>query len=184
MDRMKLKFILSWQMWITIAQNIVTTVFFGMLHQAGVIPTMLDVHDHLCNHTLASYNNRIQIVVWRSFMPPRHLILPAGKGGEGVSIDDRQSMPVELLAETLSSDPGREKILLGPSWALNKDVEAYFQGLGISLAPLTRSYLHLDTDHLGESISEYRKGRSSLFESFSYAAWSVEHVADTTAQEE
>ncbi|UZJ56049.1 hypothetical protein CBS101457_005369 [Exobasidium rhododendri] len=161
---------------ITIVQYLATAVFFGILHQGGMIPAMLDVNDQLRSRTLARNADPIQLTFWRSFMPPRHLITPIGKSGESVLVHDRQSMSVEDMARTLvPSHTDSQHLLFGPAWALNNDVKTYLRNLGLHLTPLTRPYLHLDTDHLGESISEYRGGRG-LFESFSYAAWSVDHV--------
>lgn len=108
-------------------------------------------------------------------MPPRHLIVPSGSTqNHHTTVHDLQSSPVELLAGNLSAGVDARQILFSPSWALNKDVKAYLHSQGIILTTLTSPYLHLDTDHLAESISMYQGGES-LWQSFSYAAYNVEH---------
>lgn len=105
-------------------------------------------------------------------MPPRHLIIPALKGSNKVLVDDCQSMPIDLLVKKMADSIARVIIFL-PSWTRTKEAMTILHDQGFTLTPITPPYLHLDTDHLGESIAAYRQGQS-LWESFSYAAYSVQ----------
>jgi phosphatidylinositol glycan class Z len=146
-------------------------VFFGLLHQGGTIPAMLDVHRQLSHLASAQGSTAVQLLFWRSFMPPRHLILPTFKGLSEVLVDDCQSMPVALLAKKMAESAANVIVFL-PSWSRTKEAMDVLHHHGLSLTPVTPSFLHIDTDHLAESIAAYHQGQS-LWQSFSYAAYSV-----------
>jgi hypothetical protein len=155
------------------------TTFFGVLHQGGTIPAMLDVQKMLQHTVTPDVPSTVQAFFWRSFMPPRHLL---SSTSNGVTVQDCQSIPVEQLTQAISVDSSERKILFGPSWALNEDVKAFLLKQGFALTPLTKHFLHLDADHLGESISEYQRGQT-LFQSFSYAAWNIDPVSGAMMKE-
>jgi hypothetical protein len=112
-------------------------------------------------------------------MPPRHLIIPAGEAGRDMAVMDCQSMPVEKMTSSISTDSHAQQILFAPAWALTEHVKTYLHSRGLALAPLTSPYLHLDTDHLGESIAMLHRG-NELWRSFSYQAWVIDRLNDTT----
>ena len=59
----------------------ILTVMLGYLHQGGVIPSLLRINEELRNGGGAifvekSIRGELDLVFWRTFMPPRHLFLP------------------------------------------------------------------------------------------------------------
>jgi len=71
-----------WILWIT--HSIIVTVLLGYLHQGGLVPTLLKLNDELrlgpestlLKNVVAT--DGIDFVFWKTFMPPRHLLLPLG----------------------------------------------------------------------------------------------------------
>lgn len=59
----------------------VLTVVFGYLHQGGVIPAIFALNRELRDPaTRLGGANDVDVVFWRTFMPPRHLLLPIPQG--------------------------------------------------------------------------------------------------------
>lgn len=57
------------------------TILFGYLHQGGLVPALLKLNDELRKPGLPFLkqpveDEMLQVVFWRTFMPPRHLLLP------------------------------------------------------------------------------------------------------------
>lgn len=68
-----------WAVWLTHAA--IFTVLFGYLHQGGVLPalhrlsvTLREIEDN--PHIWPGPDGAVEVVFWRTFMPPRHLFLP------------------------------------------------------------------------------------------------------------
>lgn len=70
---------------IWILHSFLFTALFGYLHQAGLVPSLLALNDSLRSPgmpflslppTTASPPAEIELVFWKTFMPPRHLVLP------------------------------------------------------------------------------------------------------------
>ena len=55
--------------WVT--ANTFSLIFYGFIHQGGLIKAMLHMADDTPSHT------SLNIIFWRSYMPPQHLILPS-----------------------------------------------------------------------------------------------------------
>jgi hypothetical protein len=114
----------------TLAQGVLAALFFNYLHQAGSVPALLRLNAELAHG---------DVHVWRSFMPPAHLLL-AGAGGAQVTLHDHGSAPAQTVAAALA--PGA--FLLAPAWA------------HATLPPRANSTVlavygpHLDMDHLPE----------------------------------
>jgi phosphatidylinositol glycan class Z len=162
----------SEQLCLTIVQSIGMAIFFGLLHQAGTIPAMLSVHSQLPGLQEDLESMPFQLLFWRSFMPPRHLILPALRGAKAILVDDCRSMSVINLASKIS-DSISKTIIFMPSWTRTEETMSFFRDHDLTFTRITKNFLHLDTDHLGESVAAYRQGQS-LWQSFSYAAYRVQ----------
>lgn len=192
-------------------------LFFGVLHQAGVVPALLRINEEVLHFSGAVPLNKatlqalalqgeggaeglwlgdllntpgsaagvgvgvggvtLVVHVWRSFMPPRHLLLPAGAGA-GASglprvtlIDHGSQTPQDLLANLSGTASKQEQeqehhLLLAPTWALDSllpllsadDSAATATGGHSPLQLDTLALLspHVDTDHLSESWSLLR----------------------------
>lgn len=63
-------------LWLT--HSILFTVLFGYLHQGGLLPALFALNGQLHDPSTATRN--VDIVLWRTFMPPRHLLLPTCDG--------------------------------------------------------------------------------------------------------
>lgn len=153
-------------------------IFFGILHQGGTIPSMIDIQTLLPSLASDQDTSSIQLLFWNSFMPPRHLILPINQGAKKVLVSDCQSIPISQLLDviTTSTESAAKIILFLPSWALNMDGnKEMLRNHNIVLTPLTRYYPHVDTDHLVESIAAIFHGHQ-IWESFSYAAYNVQQT--------
>ncbi|CEH11890.1 Putative alpha 1,2 mannosyltransferase [Ceraceosorus bombacis] len=117
-------------------QHAVLTILFSFLHHGAVLPTLFNINNALSgrksagwlplsDHTgPASPTASLHIIFWRTFMPPRHLILPlqprgSSQGGSQTrypTISDHGSMPARTLAawlrstgRTLSTSPNQSR---------------------------------------------------------------------------
>lgn len=64
--------------------NLALAIVYGVLHQGGVVPSLIDLHDRLLtlkqetpsdlNGTLAS------VTYWKTYMPPWHLLAVSAEG--------------------------------------------------------------------------------------------------------
>ena len=59
-----------------IAHSIALVLVFGVAHQGGVVPALVAVNARLRSAPPAPS----QVVVWRTYMPPRHLVTPVVAG--------------------------------------------------------------------------------------------------------
>ena len=70
-----------WAVWL--AHSALFTVLFGYMHQGGLLPALFELNETLREDGLPGLVNppgsdgAIELVFWRTFMPPRHLFLPA-----------------------------------------------------------------------------------------------------------
>ncbi len=84
-----------WALWL--AHAAVFTVLFGYWHQGGVVPALVQLHNQLAEglpslHHKPGPDGAVEVVFWRTFMPPRHLFIPTSskrQGGPGLSQIDR-----------------------------------------------------------------------------------------------
>ncbi|GAA5908564.1 hypothetical protein JCM5296_000592 [Sporobolomyces johnsonii] len=64
-------------LWLT--HSVLFTLLFGYLHQGGLLLAIFALNRELRNSTSPLVmGETLNIVFWRTFMPPRHLLLPAG----------------------------------------------------------------------------------------------------------
>lgn len=68
-------------MWIL--HSIILTTMLGYLHQGGLVPSLLRINQELRGGGATifgkgAYRAKLDLVFWRTFMPPRHLFLPLG----------------------------------------------------------------------------------------------------------
>ncbi|GAA5860975.1 hypothetical protein JCM3774_003210 [Rhodotorula dairenensis] len=69
-----------WGFWL--AHSVLFTALFGFLHQGGIIPALFQLNSDLRATSPGHLGalQEIDIVFWRTFMPPRHLLLPIPSG--------------------------------------------------------------------------------------------------------
>jgi hypothetical protein len=124
----------------TLTQGVLAALFFNYLHQAGSVPALLRLNAEL------AHGARVEVHVWRSFMPPAHLLL-AGTGDARIALHDHGSAPASAVAAALA--PGA--LLLAPAWAR------------ATLPPCANASVwavhgpHLDMDHLPEMSALVRE---------------------------
>ncbi|KAI7900853.1 Alg9-like mannosyltransferase family-domain-containing protein [Cokeromyces recurvatus] len=116
-----------WTMWIIF--NIVTTYIFSVIHQGGIVPAMgflqrqttnihdchiLDSGDLSCTIGLSNltnigenpFNVTTNIVFYKTYMPPRHLlVIPKENGNNHINIFDYSSQLNKTIAQ-LNNSPG------------------------------------------------------------------------------
>ncbi|GAA6014017.1 hypothetical protein JCM11491_003489 [Sporobolomyces phaffii] len=65
-----------WALWIL--HSAIFTAFFGYLHQGGLVPTLLRLNRELRapESPMLAGIETVELVFWKTFMPPRHLVLP------------------------------------------------------------------------------------------------------------
>lgn len=64
-----------------LVHSLIFTALFGYLHQGGLVPATLALNEHLRDSTSRLGAARVvNVVFWRTFMPPRHLLLPLAPG--------------------------------------------------------------------------------------------------------
>ncbi|GAA5873166.1 hypothetical protein JCM8547_006806 [Rhodosporidiobolus lusitaniae] len=92
-----------WTLWIL--HTILFTALFGYLHQGGLLPALFELNAEFRRPSSElSGANQIDLVFWKTFMPPRHLLLPAGSTAfPAIRIVDLAGAPVPSLLSTLSS---------------------------------------------------------------------------------
>ncbi|KAL8290620.1 hypothetical protein RQP46_002878 [Phenoliferia psychrophenolica] len=91
-----------WILW-TI-HSVIFTTLFGYLHQGGLVPTLLQLNSHLRSPSLlfpshATPPPSISLIFWKTFMPPRHLLIPP------LSPSSLQPPPPTLHLQDLSGAP-------------------------------------------------------------------------------
>ncbi|KZT21480.1 glycosyltransferase family 22 protein [Neolentinus lepideus HHB14362 ss-1] len=144
-----------WILWVL--TNVILTVLFGFLHQAGVVSSLFHVHEYISNDLL--FPGHTEVVYWRTYMPPRHLLgIPEHNVDiRSVSVTDLAGASPDGLLEiihsiTLSTDtrtPLCTKVyLVAPFWATDSvQLDAH------SFHLETRIWPHLDMDHIRESVN-------------------------------
>ncbi|PWN93638.1 hypothetical protein FA10DRAFT_299006 [Acaromyces ingoldii] len=143
----------------SLVQHLLVTLLFSIAHQAGIVPSLLQVNQDL----LHDHQRPVELHFWRSFMPPRHLLLPPHSHA---TVQDHGSATASTMASALSHTPPTNdtlRLLFAPTWAvvtLNKD--------DLPFSPLYTFRPHLDMDHLGETVDAWRNGARSLTDSAAY----------------
>ncbi|GAA5986130.1 hypothetical protein JCM11641_004719 [Rhodosporidiobolus odoratus] len=179
-----------WTLWLI--HSLLFTIFFGFLHQGGVVPASLALNADLRDPTTAlGRSAHVNIVFWRTFMPPRHLLLPLSQTKQPpppvVRVTDLAGSPPGTLSATLTSLHSRDRslqdlsmakvVLAAPAYAVdthnltcNPAGPTFSTNASDGLAtwclqPLfgRKTFgIHVDTDRLGELAQARRWGRTGL----------------------
>ena len=157
-----------------VAQHLLLVCFYS-LHHCALLPTLFHLNALLRASTPTpalelsphSFPLRTELHVWRTFMPPRHLVLPPRDVDvwARASVQDHGSLDVEQLAGLLLAPrnievppmprtlepPSNEllRLLIAPAWAL-PPLEAELQRREARTDVLYVSQPQLDMDHLPE----------------------------------
>lgn len=92
-----------------LVHSTIFTVLFGYLHQGGLLPALFALNGQLRDPTTAlGASSAIDIVFWRTFMPPRHLLLPTVDGAHLpsqitlIAIDKGASLAGDLVVPAVT----------------------------------------------------------------------------------
>ncbi|GAA6050678.1 hypothetical protein JCM3770_000888 [Rhodotorula araucariae] len=112
-----------WALWLI--HSLLFTVVFGYLHQGGLLPAIFAVNEELRDPTTQLGGaGEVDVVFWRTFMPPRHLLLPLAREGSSVPavrVTDLAGAPFATLLSTLSSAKlarSSRVVLVAPAYAV------------------------------------------------------------------
>ncbi|GAA5889266.1 hypothetical protein JCM5296_005850 [Sporobolomyces johnsonii] len=155
--------------------SVLFTILFGYLHQGGLLPAIITLNRELRNSTSPLVmGETLDIVFWRTFMPPRHLLLPAGANElPSIRVTDMAGVAPQLLLFTLaalphpSSDPvspnTSHRLLVAPAYAVDtlagefdsssSTFQATFGDRQLCLNQLFDAQtfgVHVDMDRLGD----------------------------------
>ncbi|KAI0719705.1 Alg9-like mannosyltransferase family-domain-containing protein [Fomitopsis betulina] len=140
-----------WIPWVV--SNVVLSIVFGIFHQGGVIPSLMNLHDHLghinrtappdFNGTLAS------VVYWKTYPPQWHmLVLSVEEVASGkFKLRDLKDTPSSQLIEHLITTAARESLVVAPLHALEAITEEERKCFELR----DRMFPHLDSDHMSEA---------------------------------
>lgn len=169
--------------WIT--ANAALAVLFGVLHQGGVVPSLFRIHDIVYNDARGIHTHDFQIVYWKTYMPPRHLLAIRQEGttmcicahvqygadhlvilldvdSRKISVQDLSGASPDMALDALLIFTAFPKL---PSTLLVAPFHAV-QELGEQVAECLmerdRVFPHLDLDHIGESVQTGWKDGLSL----------------------
>ncbi|KAM0786437.1 hypothetical protein ACM66B_001901 [Microbotryomycetes sp. NB124-2] len=156
-----------WTFWLL--HSCIFLGLFGYLHQGGLIPNTLKLNDMLRRGDLPgqAQTRHIDLVFWRTFMPPRHLLLPLRRSGASdvrharINVTDLAGASIDKLVNVLDelaggSDSARLTLLIAPtSSILRRDTGLQARLQSAALSPLPggmESKLHLDMDRIGDFV--------------------------------
>ncbi|CDR36110.1 hypothetical protein NBRC10512_004991 [Rhodotorula toruloides] len=92
-----------WALWLV--HSTIFTILFGYLHQGGLLPALFALNGQLGDPSTALGASKVvDIVFWRTFMPPRHLLLPIVDGGSivpAVRVADLAGASFDIFVSTL-----------------------------------------------------------------------------------
>lgn len=169
--------------WIT--ANAALAVLFGVLHQGGVVTSLFRIHDIVYNDARGIHTHDFQIVYWKTYMPPRHLLAIRQEGttmcicahvqygadhlvilldidSRKISVQDLSGASPDMALDALLIFTAFPKL---PSTLLVAPFHAV-QELGEQVAECLmerdRVFPHLDLDHIGESVQTGWKDGLSL----------------------
>ncbi|BGP17720.1 hypothetical protein JCM10213_005300 [Rhodosporidiobolus nylandii] len=170
-----------------LVHSLVLTALFGYLHQGGLIRSLFALSDALQNPSSAlGEAEKVNIVFWRTFMPPRHLLLPTSRGDAlppAVNITDLAGAPSPDMLATLSllsaaSPVTSSTLLVAPAYnvdALALACPAFLPPRGENTRPCLRPLfdgrtfgVHVDMDRLGDLVRAKGWSRTGI------GVWEVE----------
>ncbi|GAA5855852.1 hypothetical protein JCM9279_003339 [Rhodotorula babjevae] len=110
-----------WALWL--AHSAIFTLIFGYVHQGGLVPATLALNAELRDPTTRLGDAReVEAVFWRTFMPPRHLLLPLVEGQPVPAVrvtDLAGASPSALLSTLAALDYATSHVVLvAPSYAV------------------------------------------------------------------
>ncbi|KAK4047396.1 alpha 1,2 mannosyltransferase [Microbotryomycetes sp. JL201] len=168
--------IAEWSCWLL--HSIIFVATFGYLHQGGLVPTIVMLNDMLRNGTLSDFDlagKTVNLVFWRTFMPPRHLTLPlkqtSARSVHEIIVFDLAGAPSDKLWNLLDKLTGPATFLIAPRSAIGKVLATLSdrgRDIRLSLIPGQSSALHLDMDRLDEFLLA-ANGQKSL------GIWNVQY---------
>lgn len=138
--------------------NGVGILFFGYMHQGGLIPCMLDVHSHLAQYKLDNMNATVMFA--HTYMPPRHLLTVKE---DSVAVDIVDMMGTNLKGHDLLryfiEKRAHLNYLIAPRSFVDSEMESWKDNLFI----LSSTNLHFSSEHLPQfSYADYLHGRVAL----------------------
>lgn len=132
-----------WVTWIMF--NVVFAVVFGIMHQGGVVPSLLYLNTRMTDNLATTTH----IVYWKTYMPPRRFLgIPQQDVQSGkVAITDLAGAAESALVDTLVSTSSDVVYVVTPI--------AVYKTLPGQVAPCftlqKRIFPHLDLDHIRET---------------------------------
>ncbi|KAI0634585.1 Alg9-like mannosyltransferase family-domain-containing protein [Trametes polyzona] len=148
-----------------VVSNLALAALFGILHQGGVVPSLFRVHDIIYHDARGMRSYDYQIVYWKTYMPPRHLlgIRQADVDSGSIVVHDVAGTSPALMVDSLAlltnstfSKP-LSALLVAPFHA----VRELDKGLRECMRERDRVFPHLDLDHIAESVQAgWRDGLS------------------------
>ncbi|PWN33121.1 uncharacterized protein FA14DRAFT_162232 [Meira miltonrushii] len=149
-------------------QSFAMILLFCVAHQAGIIPSIFGMRTFL--KTEMSEDGH-RFLFWRTFMPPRHLLLPfLSSSADESNVKDLASISAQTALQIIKDNKETSATFNAPMWAIWQEKEAFLQ-INITLENALQSrWPHLDLDHVPESLRMWRSG-FPLRLSFSYASW-------------
>ncbi|GAA5991121.1 hypothetical protein JCM10908_006546 [Rhodotorula pacifica] len=141
-----------WGLWLT--HSALFTLFFGYLHQGGLLPTLFELNAHLRSGTAGDLGalRQVDLVFWRTFMPPRHLLLPLSSGEQPhpiVHVTDlagaEQRKLFQTLAQLTSDAPPSSAAVAALRRCVLLIAPAYSPGLAELACPVEQQTASVET---------------------------------------
>ncbi|GAA5983929.1 hypothetical protein JCM5350_001796 [Sporobolomyces pararoseus] len=176
-----------WSLWIL--HSLLFTIFFGYLHQGGLVPTLFKLNRELRDSKSTVFgSHNVELMFRKTFMAPRHLLLPLSdvqvhpiSSTRTVSIVDLGGVSEPELYTTLVSSLERvtsRTFLISPSYLfdpsqtllLSNPAKSTTMKLCANAVPIDfdawrpfSTDVHLDMDRLGEMVDSFtRRGLRGL----------------------
>ncbi|KAI6126807.1 glycosyltransferase family 22 protein [Pisolithus sp. B1] len=133
-----------WVTWIVF--NVVFATVFGVMHQGGVVPSLLYLNTRMTDN----FSTSTHIVYWKTYMPPRRFLgIPQQDVQSGkVAVVDLAGAAESTLVNTLLSTRSETVYVVTPV-AMLKNLPGHVASCFISQK---RIFPHLDLDHVQESF--------------------------------
>ncbi|EMD36855.1 glycosyltransferase family 22 protein [Gelatoporia subvermispora B] len=153
---------LFWVTWIII--NVALALLFGVLHQGGVVPSLLYLHDEVIRaiDTTETFDRPVAaIFYWKTYMPPRRFLGVFERDvSEGLfHISDHASSPPSTLLQHIVHSRGTQStILVMPVHAFDLIPREVHNCFHIR----RKVFPHLDLDNIAESMAIGGKDGMSL----------------------
>ncbi|SCV74890.1 BQ2448_7919 [Microbotryum intermedium] len=137
-----------WSLWCL--HTVIFTMVFGYLHQGGLLPSVFRLNETLRSHAFDSAQS-IEIIFWRTFMPPRHLLLPLKNTPLEVTIKDVAGAPLSELMTILRASNSSRTLLVTPAYAFDSLLSEKLDATRPLFASRSLG-IHLDMDRLDNMV--------------------------------